>query len=129
MSFQVFEHLSKPEAYFRFCRAACASSGSVVIFTPNRARLSNRLRARQGLAPELLDPQHFKEYTADEIVELGRRAGFISGSYFGYGLFGNKWIDRLPNRCGCVSVAPCINRVGYCLLAEGTLRQFFLFHN
>ena len=43
VSFQIFEHLSKPETYFRFCRAACAPGGAIAIFTPNRKRLSNRI--------------------------------------------------------------------------------------
>ena len=97
VSFQVLEHLSKPESYFHFCRAACASGGSIAIFTPNRERLSNRLRGRQGLAPELLDPQHFKEYSAKEIIELGRRAGFSEARHFGYGLYDHKAVDLLPN--------------------------------
>ncbi len=98
VSFQVFEHLSSPKTYFSYCRDACAPGGSIAIFTPNRIRLSNRLRARRGLAPELLDPQHFKEYTAAEIVELGRHAGFGAASYFGYGAFGATLVDKLPNR-------------------------------
>ena len=98
VSFQIFEHLSKPETYFRFCRAACAPGGAIAIFTPNRKRLSNRIRARRGLTPELLDPQHFKEYSAAEIIELGRSEGFGDGKYFGYGLSGYSTIDRLSNR-------------------------------
>ncbi len=97
VSFQVFEHLSKPESYFRFCRAACAPGGVVAIFTPNRERLSNRLRARRGLPPELLDPQHFKEYIAAEFIELGRSAGFGKAWYFGYGLYGHKVVDWMSN--------------------------------
>ncbi len=96
VSFQVVEHLADPRTYFDFCRAACSADGWVAIFTPNRARLSNRLRARNGLPPELLDPQHFKEYTAEEIIEMGRRAGFQEPRHFGYGMWGQKLIDRIP---------------------------------
>ncbi len=98
VSFQVFEHLSDPDIYFRFCRSACAPGCWIAIFTPNRARLSNRIRARRGLLPELLDPQHFKEYTAEEIIDLGRRAGFANPTYFGYGAAGASSVDKLPNR-------------------------------
>ena len=98
VSFQVFEHLNKPEAYFRYCRAASAPGAHIAIFTPNRKRLSNRLRARAGLPLELLDPQHFKEYTPEEIIALGQRAGFGDPSHFGYGASNASFVDKLPNR-------------------------------
>lgn len=98
VSFQVFEHLSDPSSYFRFCRAACRPDGIVAIFTPNRLRMSNRMRIRTGLAPLLLDPQHFKEYTASEIHELGRAAGFHSAGHFAYGIDGLPMLNRLSHR-------------------------------
>jgi len=98
VSFQIFEHLSDPEVYFRYCRAACVPGGSIAIFTPNRTRLPNWLRARRGLGPELLDPQHFKEYTAAEMIALGRNGGFVEQRYFGYGMFGHPAVNRMSDR-------------------------------
>ena len=98
VSFQVFEHLSDPKPYFNFCRAACAPGGYVAIFTPNRLRLRNCLRVRKGLPLELLDPQHFKEYVPNEIVEMGRQAGLLPFATFGYGLDGHSLVDKLSNR-------------------------------
>lgn len=98
VSFQVFEHLSDPPSYFRFCRAACRPGGVAAIFTPNRLRMSNRLRIRRGLVPQLLDPQHFKEYTPSEVYELGRAAGFHAAGHFAYGLDGLTMLNRLSHR-------------------------------
>lgn len=98
VSFQVFEHLSEPNAYFRFCREASAAGGHVAIFTPNRLRLQNRLRRMRGLPFDLLDPQHYKEYTVTEIAELGKVFGFELFSSFGYGVSGWSGLDRLSNR-------------------------------
>ena len=94
VSFQVFEHLDKPDTYFRYCGAACAESGHIAIFTPNRARLRNILRRLRGLGPELLDPQHFKEYSMAELRSLAEHHGFEYASWFGYGMNGLGWIDR-----------------------------------
>jgi SAM-dependent methyltransferase len=96
VSFQVFEHLDNPDTYFRYCRAACAENGHIGIFTPNRWRLRNVLRRLRGLDLELLDPQHFKEYSVSELRLLGERHGFEYVSRFGYGMNGLGWIDRRP---------------------------------
>jgi 2-polyprenyl-3-methyl-5-hydroxy-6-metoxy-1,4-benzoquinol methylase len=98
VSFQVFEHLRNWQEYFQFCRSACAVGGHVAIITPNRLRFSNRLRIYRGLSPELIDRQHFKEYTGSEVTELARQFGFRNESMFGYGLFGHHLVDRLSNR-------------------------------
>jgi trans-aconitate methyltransferase len=97
VSFQVFEHLSEPVRYLEYCHASTAPGGAVAIFTPNRLRLRNRLRMRQGLEPELLDPQHYKEYTAEEIFDLGKQVGLQPATYFAYGISGLTWINRLSN--------------------------------
>jgi SAM-dependent methyltransferase len=94
VSFQVIEHLDAPESYFRFCKRTCAENGHVAIFTPNRARLRNALRRLRGLEPELCDPQHYKEYSASDLIALGEGYGFTAESWFGYGINGASWIDR-----------------------------------
>ena len=116
VSFQVFEHLSAPEAYFRFCRDACAADGQVAIFTPNRLRLANRLKRLRRLPLDLLDPQHYKEYILREIVTLGEQCGFELYDAFGYGMSGWSLVDRLPNvtklklgsMCGSLASGLCI---------------------
>ena len=96
VSFQVFEHLDKPEAYLQLCRRVCGGNGRIAIFTPNRRRLRNVLRGLRGLPPELCDPQHFKEYTALEISGMGRECGLKLDDWFGTGLDGFGWLSRQP---------------------------------
>jgi SAM-dependent methyltransferase len=96
VSFQVFEHLEDTRPYFEFCRQATAQGGHIAIFMPNRLRLANALRMLRFKKPELLDPQHYREYTARETIALGRKAGFVPESAVGYGLAatGIGFIDR-----------------------------------
>lgn len=44
----------------------------------------------------MLDPQHFREYTAKEVARLGAKyeLRFVNG--FGYGMHGVEAIDRAP---------------------------------
>ncbi len=95
-SFQVYEHLEDVGTYFEACRRACAPGGMIAIVTPNRTRLSNRIRNRKGLPDELLDPQHFREYTIAEIHADAARHGFEPAGGFGYWLHGWSWLDRVP---------------------------------
>jgi 2-polyprenyl-3-methyl-5-hydroxy-6-metoxy-1,4-benzoquinol methylase len=83
VSFQVLEHLPRPEAFL----AACARLGRhVAVFTPNPARLSNRLRRLARTPTKLEDPQHFAEYTTAQIDELCIAAGLRPFASFGYGM-------------------------------------------
>lgn len=95
VSFQVFEHLNDPDAYLRFCADVCAPGGHVAISTVNRLRLTNRLRARKGLAPVMEDAMHFREYTRGELEREGRRFGLEPFDWFGYALYS---IPRLNYR-------------------------------
>jgi 2-polyprenyl-3-methyl-5-hydroxy-6-metoxy-1,4-benzoquinol methylase len=96
VSFQVFEHVSDPDVFLARCAEFCKSGGHVAIFTPNRRRLSNIRRWLRFEQAQMLDPQHFKEYTAAEIVALGRGHGLTSARSFGYGMHGVARIDRMP---------------------------------
>lgn len=98
VSWQVIEHLDKPEEYFQRVGKLLNPGGSLAIFTPHRLRLSNRLRQMKGLPVEWCDPQHFTEYESDELIELGKKHGFEPVSSYGYGMAGAKFIDRLPMR-------------------------------
>ena len=98
VSFQVFEHLADVAPYFDLCRKACAEGGQIAIVMPNRLRLSNRLRSLKGLDPELLDPQHFREYSVREAFSLMRDHGFRPVRWFGYGLHGPKVVNNLSQR-------------------------------
>jgi 2-polyprenyl-3-methyl-5-hydroxy-6-metoxy-1,4-benzoquinol methylase len=95
-SWQVFEHLDDPKAYFESALRVCKKGGHIAIFTPNRMRLSNVLRILKRQPIQYLDPQHFHEYTAGEIRALGHSFGLTVVATFGQGLSGIGWIDRLP---------------------------------
>lgn len=98
VSFQVFEHFDDPELYLDLARSLCSPGGRVCIVTPNRRRLDNRLRTWRGEGEVLLDPQHFKEYSIDELRQLGRRHGLLPLRYFGHTLFADRfpWLNHIP---------------------------------
>lgn len=70
VSFQVIEHMTAPVEFFEACLQNLAPGGVLAVVTPNRGRLDNRLRILRGKEPELLDPQHHREYTPHELLEL-----------------------------------------------------------
>lgn len=86
VSFQVFEHLADPDAYFRYAIRACRPGGAIAIVTPNRDRLDNRIRGWRGEPAVMLDPQHFHEYSIRELSTAGERHGLRAIDSFGYGL-------------------------------------------
>jgi 2-polyprenyl-3-methyl-5-hydroxy-6-metoxy-1,4-benzoquinol methylase len=96
VSWQVFEHLDDPNAYFQSALRVTRSDGWIAIFTPNRLRLSNVKRILKRQPVQYCDPQHFYEYTSREIKKIGKRFGLECIHWFGYGLSGGKRIDQLP---------------------------------
>ena len=54
--------------------------------TPNRMRLSNRLRVLAGGEPRLGDPQHFREFVASELIAVGEGLGMRYVGGFAYGM-------------------------------------------
>lgn len=98
VSWQVFEHLDTPQLYFSNAMKVLKSGGWLVIFTPNRLRLSNVKRLMKGQPVEYCDPQHFYEYVPKEIrkLSLSHNLKFIDS--FGYGLSGLKLIDQMANK-------------------------------
>lgn len=100
VSFDVFEHLKKPEEYLEFSSRVCSPGGIVTICTPNRLRLDNRLKLLSGKSVEMIDVMHFQEYTANEIYGLGKSFGLTPNSWFGRGLITSqdpfhRWLQRL----------------------------------
>ncbi len=86
VSFQVIEHTTNPARFLKQCAKQARSGGFVAIFTPNRLRLANRLRRMLGRPARLSDPQHFVEFTHDELSALGRDLGLQPMASFGYGM-------------------------------------------
>ncbi|WP_337996696.1 class I SAM-dependent methyltransferase [Oleispirillum naphthae] len=98
VSWQVFEHLADPKAYFAAALKVLRPGGRLVIFTPNRLRLSNRIRRLKGLEPQLCDPQHFHEYVPGEVEAIGRAFHLSRADGFGYGLSGVGILNRIGVR-------------------------------
>jgi len=96
VSWQVFEHLDDPNAYFESVLRVMKPNGWMAIFTPNRLRLSNVKRILKRQPVQYCDPQHFYEYTPRELKKIGRRFGLECVHWFGYGCSGDPRIDRLP---------------------------------
>jgi SAM-dependent methyltransferase len=86
VSFQVIEHLTDAAAFLRHCHRQAAIGAHVAVITPNRMRLSNRLRLLAGGQPKLGDPQHYREYTVPELIALGNDAGLEFFGAFSYGI-------------------------------------------
>ena len=85
-SFQVIEHLTDPTQFLRNCARQVRHGGWVAAVTPNRLRLSNRVRLLVGGRAQLGDPQHFREYVPAEIIEVGRKLGLDHVGDFSYGV-------------------------------------------
>ena len=86
VSFQVIEHLSDSVAFLADCRRQAAPEGYVAVVTPNRMRLSNRVRVLAGRQPKLGDPQHYREYVVGELIALGNDVGLEYLDCFAYRL-------------------------------------------
>lgn len=103
VSFQVIEHLTSGFDFLRACVGQARSGGAVAVVTPNRLRLDNRWRALRGRAPDVLDPQHFHEYSPSELRELARALPLEPLATFGTGItFSLPRLGRpvIPERVG-----------------------------
>ena len=104
---EVIEHLPiSPVNAVRFLGSALHPGGWLVLQTPNAARMGNRVRLLAGRNPfeelrdDLVSPGHIREYTVDEVVELGRAAGlepggWLTANYFETGSRANAVLRRL----------------------------------
>ena len=86
VSFDVIEHVLDDKRFVSESFRVCKTGGLLILGTPNRERLSNRLRSMLGKRisyPYLIGPStiHVREYTMDECVVLIQECGWI----FSYG--------------------------------------------
>jgi SAM-dependent methyltransferase len=104
---EVIEHLPISAVHpLRLLATALRPGGWLVLQTPNAARLTNRLRLLVGRNPfeplreDSANPGHLREYTVDEVLALGRRAGlelggWLTADYFVTGSRRNTVLRRL----------------------------------
>lgn len=86
ISFQVIEHVPNAAAFLDACRRQVVPGGWVVVLTPNRQRLNNRLRTLLGMKLSLEDPQHFCEYTTEDLARMGSQMDLKFEGEMSYGL-------------------------------------------
>jgi len=83
VSFDVIEHISDDKKFVAEAFRVCKGRGIIILGTPNRLRLSNRLRNLLGkkiVYPRYLGPDiiHLREYTREQLITLVKNAG-LSG--------------------------------------------------
>lgn len=104
VSFQVIEHLTDAKEFLEICKKLCKKGGVIAVFTPNRMRLTNRMRKLLKLPLNLEDVQHFQEFTTQELKTLGLGIGLVTIDEFAYNLsfevpkFGWQIIPRRLSR-------------------------------
>ena len=81
VSFDVIEHISDDKQFITEAFRVCKKKGYVVLGTPNRLRLSNRLSRLLGkkiVYPYCLGPNtvHVREYTQEQFTSLCKNVGF-----------------------------------------------------
>jgi len=82
VSFDVVEHILADRQFVREAFRVCAKGGFVVLGTPNRLRLSNRLMRLAGRPikyPYYLGPDtiHLREYTREQFDSLCKDSGLV----------------------------------------------------
>ena len=105
VSFDVVEHILDDEQFVHEAFRVCKKGGFVLIGTPNRLRLSNRLMRLMGKPvryPYYLGPDtiHLREYTLEEFDSLCRNSGLIGNCLSVWvGLVGriDRGLDLFPS--------------------------------
>lgn len=112
-SFDVIEHIDKDVLFLSEAYRVCKKGGVFILGTPNRNRLSYKLR--QLLGKKIIYPLelgknciHLREYTMDDLIRLVKKVGFkvIKEEYVWFGVVGifgfrhfpaflNKWVQYL----------------------------------
>ena len=87
VSFDVIEHVEEDKIFVDEAIRVSKNSGRVIIGTPNRLRLSNRLRILAGkklVYPCAMGPGviHLREYTSGELLSLMQNAGLTGECRF-----------------------------------------------
>lgn len=80
---EVIEHLyTSPELVLKFLKSLLKVDGIIIIQTPNAVALHKRVKLLFGKNPYHLisknteNPAHFREYTAEELTDYCKEAGF-----------------------------------------------------
>ena len=101
---EVLEHLyTAPELVFHLLKNHLSDRGIIICSTPNAVALQKRMRFIKGINPfdriRIIhtNPGHFREYTKEEIIEIGTTAGLEVLQHF-FDNFSKRKFKLLP-RC------------------------------
>ena len=101
---EVIEHLfTAPELVLHLLKSILSDDGLIVCLTPNAAALHKRLSLLKGNNPyekirfDNYNPGHFREYTKDEMINIGEVAGLevVEHMYSNFSLRAGKWLSKL----------------------------------
>jgi 2-polyprenyl-3-methyl-5-hydroxy-6-metoxy-1,4-benzoquinol methylase len=79
---ETIEHLvTPPESVLKFLKSLLTSDGIIICQTPNAVALHKRIQMLLGYNPyqrlgfDVFNPGHIREYTKQELIEVGQSAG------------------------------------------------------
>lgn len=111
-SFQVIEHLDFAERFITKCANLTTDKGYVAIFTPNRLTIINRLRKLAGREMQVIDPMHYKEFTALELESLCKSLNLYKIGTFSHSLgfrIPYSTLDLIPRKLELMSRGHFVN--------------------
>lgn len=104
VSFDVVEHIDNDKLFAAEAYRVCKENGCAIVGTPNRLRLSNRLKSIIGkkvVYPYVIGPGviHLREYSSEEYISLLQSVGFL-------GECKSIWIGIVNRFCPGLSAFP-----------------------
>jgi SAM-dependent methyltransferase len=100
VGFQVIEHIPDATEFLRACARCATPEGYVAAFSVHLMRPYNRRRMHAGKAPELEDPMHCCEFTAETLRQTALDAGLAPLHIFHYMAENPKWPIPIRLRLG-----------------------------
>ena len=98
--FDVLEHLDDPAGALRRVNDLLGPGGRLLLSTPNRLRLANRIRAWRGRRPVMMDPTHATDFSRAELELMLGQAGFRVLRRWGVVIFVSDWLLAFSNAEG-----------------------------
>jgi 2-polyprenyl-3-methyl-5-hydroxy-6-metoxy-1,4-benzoquinol methylase len=86
VSFQVLEHLVRPEEIIDASVACAKDGGFVAVVTPNRETAQNRFRRLAGKPTRMMDPLHYREFVREELEDMLTRRNLQVVATFAHSL-------------------------------------------
>jgi len=104
VSFDVIEHVRRDELFLSEAKRVCKKNGLIMLETPNRNRLSNKIRQTLGMKikyPLQLGKgcTHLREYVMEDVIKIVKKSGLEikERHYIWLGLPGIGGFAHFPN--------------------------------